>query len=256
MAPAGQRRLIVNADDFGLTDGVSSGILRCFRDGIVTSTSALVCDSAARHRLKLWRQALHGLAGVHLQMTDGRPLSDAARVASLLTPGGTFPRFPQAIGQFDPAELRLEWHAQVNAFLDSGLVPSHMDTHHHVHAYPLVFTVYCEIALAHGLPARTLSAEMTRQLRARGVPCADLGAEWSAGDQQSFLELADRLFSALGGGVVEIGCHPAAADAALERLSVYSAPRARELEVLFDPVLRRELEQKGVELVPALSLSR
>ena len=256
MAPAGQRRLIVNADDFGLTDGVSSGIVHCLRAGIVTSTSALVCDPAAPQRLDQWREALQGRAGVHLQMTDGRPLSDPASVASLLTPQGIFPRFPDAIGQFDTDELRREWHAQVATFLDSGLAPTHMDTHHHVHSHPVIFGVYREIATAYGLPARTLSAEMTRQLRSGGVPCACLSAEWKAGDQQSLLDLVSRLFTALAGdSVVEIGCHPARIDAELERLSVYASPRARELEVLCTLSLRRELADRGIQLVPARALS-
>ena len=183
-------------------------------------------------------------------MTDGRPLTGPANAASLVTRDGTFPRFPNGLGDLHPAEVRREWEAQMAAFQACGLAPTHIDTHHHVHAHPRAFPVYCEIAQKYGLPARTLSAEMTRELRARGVRCADLSAEWSAG-RETLLQTVSGLYdAAAGAGTVEIICHPGRVDAALESASVLVAARERELEVLCAPGLREMLAAQGIK--PAL----
>jgi predicted glycoside hydrolase/deacetylase ChbG (UPF0249 family) len=248
------KQLLITADDFGLTDGVSRGILQCLRRGIVTTTSGLVCDPFARRRLKRWSRMLGGRAGVHLQLTDGRPLSDPAQASSLVTRTGVFPRFPNAIGDINPVEVRREWHAQVAAFQACGVTPTHIDTHHYVHEHPVAFELYCEIAREHNLPARTMSDEMTRKLRERGVRCADLSLVWNGGSEESLMELVCGSFGS--GAVVdamEIVCHPGHVDAALEKSSVYVVPRAQELEVLCRPGLRDSLAKHGIELVSTLS---
>ncbi len=240
--PASQRgvtrRLIVNADDFGLTDGVCSGILHAMEHGAVTSTSAMVCDPEARHRLAAFRDKLSGRCGVHLQATDGQPLTGAP----------AFPRFPAQIGPVDPDALAREWRTQIAAFRDCGLAPTHLDTHHHVHSIPAIFDVYCEIARECSLPVRTLDSAMTRELRARGLSSPSLGADLNAGPLAA---AAGALFDAIGGaGTVEIVCHPAYVDQELTRRSVYTQQRAVELEMLCAPELKRTLAAMGIELIP------
>ncbi|MGH9674322.1 MAG: carbohydrate deacetylase, partial [Bryobacteraceae bacterium] len=247
------KRLIVTADDFGLTGGVCTGILQGLSEGIVTSTSALVCDPAACRRLANWRDALAGQVGVHLQLTDGRPVCDPARIASLVTAEGAFPRLPGGIGAIDADDLRREWHAQVSASLQCGVEPTHVDTHHHVHSNATAFEVYCEIARCYDLAARSLSAEMTRELRARGLRCADHSAGWDGASQQSLLETISRLF-ACGENVAEVVCHPAHHDSDLEEASLYAGPRARELDVLCATGLRRTLYDRGIALASATIL--
>jgi predicted glycoside hydrolase/deacetylase ChbG (UPF0249 family) len=246
-------RLILNADDFGLTEGVCAGIVACLRSGIVTSTSAMVCSLAARQRLQNWRGELDGRCGIHLQLTDASPLSDPARVRSLLSGGRSFPRFPEAIREFDADHLRLEWKAQVEVFLASGLRPTHLDTHHHVHSIPAVFEIFCEIAGEYDLPARTLSPTMTAEFRARGVSCADKCADWNGPTRQSLLSAIESLWRGPGvESVAELVCHPAYYDSELERASVYGRPRAAELATLCEPGLREVIESIGVELVSAI----
>ena len=246
------KRLLVTADDFGLTDGVCTGILQALSEGIVTSTSALVCDPDSRRRLANWRDALTGRAGVHLQLTDGRPVCDPEEIASLVTANGAFPRLPDGIGAIDADDLRREWHAQVSASLQS-IEPTHVDTHHHVHSNATAFEVYCEIARCYDLAARSFTAEMTRELRARGLRCADHSADWDGASPDSLLETISRLFAG-GESVAEIVCHPAHHDDALDQCSLYAGPRARELEVLCATTLRRTLSDRGIALASATIL--
>lgn len=246
------KQLIVNADDFGLTAGVSRGVLRAMRKGVVSSTSAMVCDPAAVALLTRHAEALKGRAGIHLQLTDGLPCAGSDRVPSLVTPEGCFPRFPEELGTLDPGEIRIEWRAQLELFLQSGLTPSHVDSHHHVHGLPEVFEIYREIAKRSAVPARTLSPEMTEALRSCGIRCADycetgwLGADATFG---TLLDLVRAAFERCGGrGVVELMCHPGYADSLLSTRSVYVSAREEELQILCSGRLARRIGQLGVEV--------
>jgi len=243
------KQLIVNADDFGLTAGVSRGILRAMRTGVVSSTSAMVCDPVAAARLVRHANTMAGRVGLHLQLTDGFPCSDSGRLRSLVTEMGCFPRFPEDLRSPHGDEIRVEWQAQLDAFLKSGLTPSHIDTHHHVHVLPAVFDVYCEIARRCGVPARTLSPAMTKSLRSRGIPCADCcETAWFGGDVTlvKLLDLVEAAFDRCG--VVELSCHPGYASRSLSERSVYVSGREEELRILCSDRLECRLRKLGIEI--------
>src|SRR5947208_3535274 len=167
------KRLIINADDFGLTKGVTAGILAAMFKGVVSSTTAMMCKPGTPADLREWSPRLAGRIGVHLQLTDGIPCSDAALIPSLLNGNGLFPRLRRDLKDLNPDEVRREWHAQVERFLDHGLKPSHIDSHHHVHKNPVAFEVYCEIAKFYGVPARSMDPQMSRKMSVQGIACAE-----------------------------------------------------------------------------------
>src|SRR6185436_4038834 len=104
------RRLIVNADDFGLTDGVTRGILAAHRHGLVTSTTMLVNARVGRERIA---EALDsGLAlGLHVNFTLGAPLT---RGRSLVGADGRFVRDPKrAAARAEPRDVEREIAAQI-----------------------------------------------------------------------------------------------------------------------------------------------
>ena len=125
--------LIVNADDFGLTAGVSRGILEAHRRGIVTSTTLLVnreIDPALMEELKS-----SGLGfGLHLNLTLGAPVSNPKRIPSLVNGEGRFIRDArEAAARAKADEARIEVGAQIDAFRRiTGCFPTHLDSHHHV----------------------------------------------------------------------------------------------------------------------------
>lgn len=247
------RRVFFNADDFGLTDGVSDGIVRAMRDGAVASTSAMVCADGARARLGRWAPAVPGRVGIHLQLTDGVPVSDPAAVPSLVTADGRFPRKRRLLGVLDLDDIRREWFAQVEALASLGVAPAHVDTHHDVHRLPVVFDVYCEVAKAFGLPARALSYRMAVALRMRGVRCADTcEADWYGGDlsPEGLLARVEVALVHCGHrGNVELACHPGLADDALAERSDYVAEREVELETLCRDDLAGLLRSRHIELL-------
>lgn len=252
------KRLILNADDFGLTDGVTAGIVEAIEQGIVTSTTAMVCVAGAAERLRQWGPRLPGRVGAHLQLTDGRPCLPASEVPSLAGADGLFPRSRRDVRAPAPEEVRREWEAQLARLRSFGIQPSHLDSHHHIHFEPAIFPVFLEVARAQGLPVRS-SRRFTRQLRERGLACPDLGVtEWY---QESLtaghlLEIVDRAFASLRGeGTVELMCHPGHSDAELAKLSSYVADRDEELAALCSPEVKEGLASRGVELVSMSALS-
>jgi len=244
------RRLFVNADDFGLTEGVSRGILEAMEAGVVGGTTAMVCAVGAMERIARLGPAISGRLGLHLQLTGGTPCLPASAVPSLVTQQGTFPRKKIAVGNVDPDEVDREWRAQLARFRATGLEPSHLDSHHHIHKRPEVFPVYVALARELGIPARTLSDDMRQALTAAGVPHADVCVTHFFGENLSsghFLSLVDAAFAALGGaGTVEIMAHPGKCDAALEAISTYGDGREEELRVFTEPGLAKALADRGI----------
>lgn len=157
--PAGRKLLIVNADDYGLTTAVSEGILRAHRDGIVTSTSVLAIAPGFAASADLLASSTLGV-GVHLAVVgEDPPLLSAAEIPTLVDARGrlasnyrTF--LARAVaGRVDPEELDREFTAQLEAVQQRGLVVDHLDTHQHLHLWPLVRDVVLDLALRNGVGA-------------------------------------------------------------------------------------------------------
>ncbi len=242
------KRLIVNADDFGLTAGVSRGILEAHRKGIVTSTTLLVTRQLDRALLAQLQETRLGV-GLHLNLTLGTPLSPPSAVPSLVDAEGKFIKDArQAAARAKPAEAELELRAQANAFLALlRRAPTHLDSHHHVGRHSPIREIARELARELGIPVRSQDEEVRRAARAAGLRTPDhffgeSGREpyWSA--ERLLVHLA-----ALPEGVSEFMTHPGyyGADLAYSR---YGPQREVELRGLTDPAVRSAVEANGVRL--------
>jgi predicted glycoside hydrolase/deacetylase ChbG (UPF0249 family) len=255
----GLKRLIFNADDFGLTDGVCTGVAEAIAGGAVKSTTAMVCTPGGKERLAHWGPKLHGQIGLHLQLTGGKPCLDPANVRSLVTEQGEFPRSSSQVKTADLSEVKREWAAQFERLEQWGFTPTHLDSHHHVGTKPDIVAAYVETARLHGVPARTISSSSTSLLRNSGVPCADLCVtEWYDADltPRGLLRLIESTFSSLHGrGTIEIMCHPGYADAELATSSTYVKQRERELITLTSTELMKGLQRMDIEIISASSLA-
>jgi hopanoid biosynthesis associated protein HpnK len=147
------KRLIVNGDDFGLAESINRGIIVAHRDGILTSTSLLANGQAFDQAVALSRAFPQLTVGVHLNITQGRPVSPAARIPTLLNPRGElhlspFPLWTRLLmRQISLDDIHREFRAQILKVLDAGVTPTHLDGHLHVHILPPLAPVV--IALAH-----------------------------------------------------------------------------------------------------------
>lgn len=162
------RRLIINADDFGLTSGVNRGIAEAHQRGIVTSTTlmanARAFDEAAGLARAFDAGGGHLSVGCHVVLLDGEPLLPPDRTASLLQPktaaGGR--RFRDSLNHFVIAsfrqqlaadEIEAEATAQMERIQTAGVRPSHFDTHKHAHMFPAVLRPLLRAARACEVPA-------------------------------------------------------------------------------------------------------
>jgi len=268
------RRLLIHADDFGLTRSVSTGIVTAIREGVVTGTAAMVCAEGAREVIADLAPEIPGRVGLHLQLTDGVPVSDPATVPSLIAFGGRFPRRRYQLGRLDPGEVRREWLAQLAALRALGIEPAYLDSHHHVHKQRGASAVYCQLAAELGVPARAGTPKLVEMLRGLGVVCADAftdrwyGRELTpAGLVACLLGAAERQCrdasregqspgrgGSSGGVVVELMCHPGEVDEQLALRSSYVDARAQELAALCAPALPALLAEAGFERVQASDL--
>ena len=252
------RTLIVNADDFGRTRGVSAGIVHAHLHGLVTTTTAMVNLPGA---LQDVAQASHeaptlGL-GLHLNITCGRPLLDPADVPSLVAPDGSF-HTPDALiasgHRPEPAHVEREWRAQMEAFLRTGAQLDHLDSHHHAALFsPELWQICLTLAQEGGCGVRPPAPRETsddvlfsrfpngarhfatgvawKMLADRGVSSPErLVTRFFA--QRAQLATLLSILESLPHGTTELMCHPGWLDAILLRASGYAREREAELEAL------------------------
>ena len=246
-------KLIVNADDFGYTPGVTSGIVRAHHEGIVTATTMMAnapdTDGAGRAA-----RATGSLdVGVHLVVTYGKPLSPPEKVRSLLADGGTFPRVSDLLrsGRPKAEEALIEYRAQYRRVRELiGREPTHVDTHHWVHDMPALEDAMLALTKETGAAARTHDGRQRARFRDAGVRTPDRFVRefqhTGAIHLDAMLDLLERL--AEDEGVIELMCHPAEPDAALLNGSTYAEERGIELDTLTHPRVREEIERLGIEL--------
>lgn len=239
------KRLIVNADDFGLTRGVSAGILRAHRHGIVTSTTMLVTAAVDREQLAAARDSALGL-GLHVNLTLGAPLS---RGRSLVDGDGRFVRDARrAAARADVRDVAREIGAQVERFV--ALVrrmPTHLDSHHHVGLHEPVAGVLLEAARRLGVPVRSQNEAARRRARSAGLGTPDAFFGESGPDAYWTLSRTLRHLRDLPAGVSEFMTHPGVFDEALG-YSRYGRQRETELIGLGTPAARAAAAALGVAL--------
>jgi hopanoid biosynthesis associated protein HpnK len=159
------RRVIVNADDFGLCEGVNKAVAQAHADGVLTSATIMANMPAAAHAVEIAKQLPTLGVGVHLNLTEGKPLSQEAGLRALLNADGKFACSTMKLAFFSLAgprrrnALRTELAAQIQWTIDNGLRPTHLDSHRHFHAFPPLFSVICQLARRFEIPAVRFAME-------------------------------------------------------------------------------------------------
>ena len=190
--------------------------------------------------------------GLHLQLTDGTPLSAPDTVPSLVDDSGRFVRKGIALQNVNSREVLREWRLQLAAIRSLGFEPTHIDSHHDVHWQPGALEAYIELAREERLTVRGGPDWLVKRLRAEQIPCVAM--TWTFGDRSSIsidglIEEVKQVAAACpGDGVLEIACHPGFVDDELLGKSALVEQRGEELAVLCSPELPRRLAAIGFEL--------
>jgi predicted glycoside hydrolase/deacetylase ChbG (UPF0249 family) len=246
------RRLIINADDYGMCPGVSAGIRRS-AFGIVRSTTVMA-NLVTQGDI----DALHGSglrAGVHLNLSYGPPLTQYH--PDLLDYKGHFSKAralePQTWTVHDYlAAADAEWTAQIERLSSMGLIISHIDSHHHTHMIGGLMTMaeIHAVNLGVGMRCRLEHLPLIRQL---GIPAPDRFIEGYFAENNigraNLLALLNASEAQMPSeGTAELMCHPGLVDEVLLRDSSYVHERETELAVLGDPFLAGQLAELGWQL--------
>jgi predicted glycoside hydrolase/deacetylase ChbG (UPF0249 family) len=170
----GKLQLILNADDFGLSEDTVAATIECFEAGALTSATIMPGMPATPQAISFGREHPELGFGVHLTVTGElglRPLAGAEAVPALVDRDGVFfaPRAARAralTGRLDRRQLALEIEAQVRAVRDAGIRVTHVDSHRHLHK----FAPFRD-ALAAALPRIGVN-------RVRAVQDVYLGRSW------------------------------------------------------------------------------
>ncbi len=268
------RRVIINADEMGIDEPRSRGILEAHQKGVVTSASVLANSPHLELLASLIREQPGLGVGVHLNLTEGSPILSHPR--TLTDRRGRFFEKAEARrrlmeGRLDAEEIRSEFDLQVRRIRDAGVEPTHLDSLHHVHLYPGVMEAVCWVARRHGidkvrLPREPVPApgsvppqvywELVRYQGLVGRSAEILfgeklrtsdhfrGIGFSGGMHfDRFLDVLARLPE----GTTEIMVRPGHKDAGGR--GFISEDRERELRVLTDPQIRSAISQYGLELI-------
>lgn len=271
--PTSEIRLVVCADDFGLSPGVNFGVLDAFRSGIVRGASLVVTGAHAERAAQ--QAAEVGLElGLHLNLTTGRPLCPPSEIGSLVDRSGRFFGLGQlaarmTLGLVRREHLERELAAQLARADQLGVRLAHLNSHHHVHLHPLLAPQVLELAATKGLAVRcpveppvgrhprdlvrgllilAPALRLRRWARARGVRTSEhfrgiglgygFGARALAGVARGLRE-----------GVTELMCHPGYPDRQLASATRYVSGRERELAAVLDARVRAILAERRVALV-------
>lgn len=156
------RRLIVNADDLGLTDGINRAVVDLHDAGALTSATLMA--AAPRFSEAVAAAAQHPSLGVgcHVVLVDGSPISQSDAIPSLLAPRAAAPCFRPTLvefvrdlylGRIDRADMKHEAVAQIQKLQQSGIQVTHIDTHKHTHMFPAVLDAVTRAANECGIRA-------------------------------------------------------------------------------------------------------
>ncbi len=275
------KKLIVTADDFGLSPPVNEAVERAHRDGVLSATSLMVGAPAAEDAVMRARKLPSLGVGLHLTLLNGRPVLPPGKVPALVGPDGRFSndavRFGVAL--YASPELRRQANAEIEAqfecFHATGLAMDHINGHRHFHLHPMVLEAIARLAPRFGNPPLRLPHEpfapsfaanrdralgrlagslfyslQTRRIRRRlmdgGMVANDqvFGLHDSgAMTEERFLRLLDHLPQ----GVSEIYCHPATRRwEGPDNLPAAYQPEA-ELEALLSAKVKTKMDAMGLK---------
>ena len=288
---AGVKRLIVNADDLGLTPGVNRAIIEANQRGIVTSATLMANGGAFDDAIRASAAAPRLAIGCHIDLIQLSPVSPAHKVETLVE--GThfrtgFARFASMAmrGRLKSAEIMAEAKAQMRKLQSSGVEVSHFDTHKHTHVFPPVLKALLRAAAECGVKAvrtpfepesavgfrhvyrrwgtlsrwtavqslRALAVTFRSEVERAGLATTDgtVGIALTGHiDDHALCNLLERLPA----GTWELVTHPGYSDSGLTGLSKLTSSREQELRCLTSPEISATVERAGIELISYADLA-
>ena len=269
-------RFVLCADDYGMTEGVSRGVLEAAVAGRISAASAMTSLPDWPRAAAAWRSAAPPAdLGLHVNLTVGAPLG----AAPALAPGGVFAPLPRLLARAAArpplAEIEAEIGRQIDAFVAAfGAPPSHIDGHQHVHGLPGVRAALFAALAARGVTGvnvracgdRTARIVQRRAMAFKAAQVGGLTAGFGRAARRAGLATNDGFagFSHFAAGQYAglfptylrapgprhlVMCHPGYVDAALTRLDPVTHTREEELRFLLSSAFTAALTERNAVLV-------
>ncbi len=147
-------RIVVNADDFGLTQSCTGAIIEAFRKNYITDTTMLANGEAVDLAVKYAVAEFDGKVGIHFNLTEGKPLTESIASFSEFCENGIFHghinRYKPLSGKAKKAVYE-ELSAQANKIQAAGINISHADSHHHIHTAPFIAPIVFRVCKEYGI---------------------------------------------------------------------------------------------------------
>ncbi|WED25747.1 carbohydrate deacetylase [Vibrio sp. DW001] len=264
-------KVINNADDFGYSNSVNYGIIDAHRDGVLTSTTIMANMPGFDHAVKIAKEYPCLGIGVHCTLTCGRPLLNSHK--TLVNSSGyfhTLSNYKKDSFRVDSNEVYAEFKSQIEMVILSGIEPTHLDSHHHIHHYKDNMKIIIQLAKEYNLPVRNSNTE---ELKKQGtkvkyvletakigstvfednkIKCNDVligpyirrenKIKNSKDLEQAIVdEIIESLEESKGLNVVEVMWHPAYMDKSIMESSSLNISRIYELQALLNEDLRKYL---------------
>ena len=265
------KRLIVNADDFGLSHSVNEAVVRAHREGILTSASLMVNEAGFGEAVQLAKDNPGLGVGLHLTLLQGHSTLPPEKIPGLVNSRGEFSDSPVGVGvayflkRSVREQLRTEIRAQFEKFNSTGLPLDHVNGHLHLHLHPVIFKILMEDAetfgirhfrftrdclsrsrrmssghlfykVSHTIIYDCLSARAREPLRQRDIKHADITfglLQDSRVDEDYILKLLPELPN----GDSELYSHPS-----LDRFK-------HEFDGLMSPRVQEQIQKLGIKLI-------
>jgi predicted glycoside hydrolase/deacetylase ChbG (UPF0249 family) len=258
--PADARLLIVNGDDFGMCQAINQGILQAISEGIVQSCTLMTPCPWALHAIHLLQENPEISFGVHLTAVSEAPyyrwgpLTPADKVPSLIDEAGYFyneVRIGEFLAQVSLSELELEFRAQIEAVMATGLTPTHVDSHCGIHYRRAdIFDMTTGLAREYGLAMRAGQKSFIDKLQQQGLATQDYeildSYRLDTGDKP---EVYFKRLQELPPGLTEWAVHPALVTPELQAMSDSWEVREADYGFATSPETKRLINAEGIILL-------
>ncbi|PRR81246.1 hypothetical protein CLVI_26580 [Clostridium vincentii] len=239
-------KLIVNADDFGITKAVTLGILEAHEQGVLTSTTLMCNMPDAEYAAGLSKNYPKLGVGIHFVLTAGFPLAEG--VNSLVDETGRFHKIDKIKELATSEDIRKEFRRQMDKFLSFGIKPTHIDSHHHVHGISKVLEIVREFAVEYDIPVRLLGEVCENYLK--GIATTEGFTGGFYGNTEINPEgLINSIEKNKNFESLEIMCHPGYLDQAILDMSSYAMPRTQELTTLTSDIVKNYIKENNIQLI-------
>lgn len=259
------KQLIINADDMGMSPGINYGIIKAYKEGIITDVSLMTCMPYTEEAVNLLKKEAPDLSvGIHLCLTsqgNAKPVLSKEEVPSLVDENGFFPRRPPVkklwgfipymeFPNFKIEEVEKELTAQVKKAIDLGIDITHLDSNEGFHNLNSEYLkIVIKLAKKLNVPVRWPNPFKLFLLKKEKILTTDyLHYTFYGVPREKKEEYFVNFLKRLKNGLTEFIVHPSLNCEILAKLSPSGPSREKELEILCKKEIKELIEKLNIKL--------